>query len=78
MNISKSVHKKKKEKKKKAFTIRILMENHRNTESVTEWLKLERTSGSICYNPCSNGDTQSRVPRSKFRQLLKISKEETP
>lgn len=34
---------------------------------VLEWLRLSRTAESICSNPCSSRDTQSRVPR-----LLKI------
>jgi len=45
---------------------------------ITDWLRLEGTSGSFWYNFCSSRDTQSRVPRTASRQLWKISKEETP
>ena len=41
---------------------------------IPHWLGLKGTSGSIWPNPHSSRDTQSMVPR----QLLEVSKEETP
>lgn len=38
---------------------------------------LERTSGGHLVQLLLRGDTQSRVPRSVFRWLLNVSKEET-
>jgi len=44
---------------------------------IKKWLRLAGTYGSIWPNPCSSKDTKNRVPRSTFRRLFKISKEET-
>lgn len=35
----------------------------------TEWVRLAGTSGSIWPNPCSIGDTQSRMPSAVSRWL---------
>lgn len=48
-----------------------------NSHRITEWLRLERPSGSIWPNLHSR-DSQRRVPRPKTRWLLKVSKEGTP
>lgn len=40
----------------------------------TEWVRLAGTSGSIWPNPCSVGDTQSRMPSAVSRWLWKTSK----
>lgn len=42
-----------------------------------QWLRSERTSGGHLVQLLLRGDTQSRVPRSVFRWLLNVSKEET-
>lgn len=44
-------------------------------KNYTEWLRLAGLSGSICSNPCLSRDTESRVPRTPSRQLLKVPKE---
>lgn len=49
-------------------------QNHR----ITERLQLAGTSGSIQPNASSGRDTKSRVCRAMSRQLIKISKEDTP
>lgn len=48
-----------------------------NSHRITEWLRLERPSGSIWPNLHSR-DSQRRVPRPKTRWLLKVSKEGDP
>lgn len=42
--------------------------------AVAEWLRLAGTSGSIWSYPCplSSRDTQSRLPSTTSRQLLKF------
>jgi len=45
---------------------------------ITEWLRLARTSVSIGLNSCSSRDIQKAVLRPTSRQLLNVSKEETP
>ena len=42
-----------------------------------EWLRLAQTLFHL-LQPCSSRDTQSRVPRAVSRQVLEISKEESP
>ena len=46
-------------------------------ESQNDW-GWKRTSGFIWPSPCSSSDTQSRMPRTTSKHLLKISKEEIP
>jgi len=43
---------------------------------ITEWLKLEATSGDyLVQPPCSSRATYSQLPRTMSRQLLNISKD---
>lgn len=50
--------------------------SHSRFHRTTDWLKLEGVSESILSHPCSTWDTQSKVPRTMFRQFLETSKEE--
>lgn len=41
----------------------------------TKWLRLAGTPGDLWCHPCSDRNTQSRLPRTMSKRLLKISKE---
>lgn len=72
------LHTPKKEREDKLMSKKanIWFQHKQEVHGCKDWLRWGRTSKSICSNPCSVRDIQSRLLRPLSRQLLRISKED--